>query len=210
MDALTLSKKILTPEFDYGILLNLLKKYKNPRSKISSLLRAGLIVRVKKGLYVLGPDFERPYSKYILANLIYGPSYLSGLSALSFYGLIPERVEIVFSTTCSRKKLFNTTVGIFQYNFLKQNLYKISTTLQAIDSKRSFMIATPEKAVVELLVKQKHIKTTSDIADYFESMRIEETALKKFRMSEIKMLNQTFGLKSTIALASYLKELKGE
>ena len=36
------------------------------------LLKKGLLVRVKKGLYVLGPDFGLSSSSFVLANLIFG------------------------------------------------------------------------------------------------------------------------------------------
>ena len=40
--------------------------------------RHGGIVRVKKGLYVFGLDYRRgAWSREVLANLIYGPSYVS-------------------------------------------------------------------------------------------------------------------------------------
>jgi len=71
-----------------------------PRDKISDLLKKGTIIRVKKGLYVFGEDNrKKPYSKEILANLIYGPSYISLDYALQYHGLIPERVEAVTSVT---------------------------------------------------------------------------------------------------------------
>jgi len=43
----------LPSEFDYNLLLHVLKDYKKPRDKIRGLLRNKDIIRVKKGLYVL-------------------------------------------------------------------------------------------------------------------------------------------------------------
>ena len=40
--------------FDYTYLMSCLAKYKSPRSKVTQLLLAGDIIRVKKGLYVFG------------------------------------------------------------------------------------------------------------------------------------------------------------
>ena len=59
-------------EFDYQTLVDVLKGYSRPRNKIADLIHKGVIVRVKKGLYVFGNDYRRrPYSKELLANLIY-------------------------------------------------------------------------------------------------------------------------------------------
>ncbi len=71
-------KMIPYEEFDYQTLLGALKGYARPRDRITALLRKGVIIRVKKGLYVFGEhERRRPYSREILANLIYGPSYIS-------------------------------------------------------------------------------------------------------------------------------------
>jgi hypothetical protein len=48
-----LRRKIGGEEFDYQALLDSLKTYERPRDKITSLLRQGIIIRVKKGIYVL-------------------------------------------------------------------------------------------------------------------------------------------------------------
>jgi len=96
-------------EIDYNFLKSALAGYNHPRVKINDLLKQGKIIRVKKGLYVFGSELaQQPFLKETLANLIYGPSYISLEYALAFYGLIPERVEEVTSVTNKRNKSFNT------------------------------------------------------------------------------------------------------
>src|SRR6202043_3466912 len=98
-------------EFDYEALLQTLQNYKKPRDAITRFLHDGSIIRVKKGLYVFGENYRRGIiCKESLANLIYGPSYLSLEYALSYYGLIPERVEQVASMTPLRSKIFQTPI----------------------------------------------------------------------------------------------------
>ena len=71
-------RTIDTDVFDYQQLMDCLVGYAKPQDKIRALLRSGEIVRVKKGIYVFGEDHRRgPWSRETLANLIYGPSYLS-------------------------------------------------------------------------------------------------------------------------------------
>ena len=41
-----LRKRIAGEEFDYQILLDVLRKYERPRDKITALLRQGAIIRV--------------------------------------------------------------------------------------------------------------------------------------------------------------------
>jgi len=71
-------------EFDYNLLLHALRDYKKPRDKIRGLIKNEDIIRVKKGLYVLGRAYHKPYNKFVLANLIYGPSYITAQTALAF------------------------------------------------------------------------------------------------------------------------------
>ena len=93
-----LRKRIGREEFDYPALMAALRGFANPHAKITSLLDKGEIVRVKKGLYVFGEHYRlRPYSRELLANLAYGPSFISLDYALARHGLIPERVEALTS-----------------------------------------------------------------------------------------------------------------
>ena len=85
--------------------MSYLQHLKAPHRKIHSLLKSGALIRVKKGLYILGDAYrEEPISLLLLGNLIYGPSYISQEYALQYHGLIPERVDLVTSMTCNRKK----------------------------------------------------------------------------------------------------------
>src|SRR5208337_4775007 len=88
----------LPTELDYLAIMNALSGYKQPRDKLTKLLANGDLIRIKKGIYVLGEIWRNgPFSKEILANLIYGPSYVSLEYALSWHRLIPERVDMVTS-----------------------------------------------------------------------------------------------------------------
>jgi predicted transcriptional regulator of viral defense system len=66
------------------------------------------LIQVKRGLYLSG-DAES-YSLKAISGILYGPSYVSFETALSYYGLIPEGVRTV---TCAayaknKNKVFNT------------------------------------------------------------------------------------------------------
>ena len=100
--------------FDYAQLIDVLSGYGNVRAKIGRLLASGEIIRIKKGIYTF-PEYLRrfPLNPCVLANMIYGPSYVSSDYALSYYGLIPERVELVTSMTTGRPRRFSTLVGNF-------------------------------------------------------------------------------------------------
>lgn len=194
---LNLRKLAPTEEFDYNFIKSSLSVYKNPRVKINELLKQQKIIRVKKGLYVFGAELaERPYLKETLANLIYGPSYISLEYALAFYGLIPEKVEVVTSITNKRNKDFDTPVGRFTYRFLNPSLYSFGITLHKIDNFHSVLIATKEKALADLLYFNNNFETEILLEEFLlKNLRIEKDALSNFNLQKIKTLAKLYGFK---------------
>lgn len=158
-------------EFDYQTLLVALGNYARPRDKISDLLDKGIIIRVKKGLYVFGDGCRRtPYSADVLANLIYGPSYISLDYALQHYGLIPERVEAVTSVTTGRSRRFLTPVGLFIYRMIPLRAFQIGMDRIEIGDGKGFLIATPEKALADKIYEDRGtgIQTQNDLIEYLD------------------------------------------
>jgi len=178
---------------DYNQLKAALKGYAQPRKKISQWIRSGELTRVKKGLYVFGQASARgPYSLELLANLIYGPSAISLNYALAYYGLIPEQVRTITSITNKRNKEFNTPVGLFSYRYLSYERYAIGIQLMSFENKMHFLIATPEKALCDLItlaLKDMDFRSEEDVERYLlEDLRIDDDALKEFNrelLSEI-------------------------
>lgn len=192
---INLRKSIFTEEFDYNLLKFALREYKNPRVKINNLLKKNEIIRVKKGLYVFGREFARePYSKEILANLIFGPSYISLEYALSYYGIIPERIETVTSITTKRKKFFNTPVGDFSYKFINSSIYSFGITIHKIDNYHSILIAEKEKALADFLYFSEKFSNELQMKKFlFENLRIDKEVLLKFNRKKIKKLAKMYG-----------------
>ncbi len=192
---LRLRNSALTEEIDYNFVRNALSGYKNPRVKINDLLKKGAILRVKKGLYVFGPALAKePYSKETLANLIYGPSYISLEYALSFYGLIPERVQTVTSITNTRKKFFDTPVGRFSYRYIHPSLYACGVTLHKLDDRHSILIATKEKALSDVLYFSDKMTDRSQVEKYlFENLRLEEKDIRSLNLRAAKKLAGLYG-----------------
>ena len=73
----------------------------SPQRQFSMLKRAvaaGEVVRIHRGLYCLATRYLREkIDPHVLAQRIYGPSYISLESALSHHGWIPEAVYAVTS-----------------------------------------------------------------------------------------------------------------
>jgi hypothetical protein len=208
-----LRKQAGQEEIDYQFIKSALSEYAYPRDKITAWLKSGELIRVKKGLYIFGEGVsQRPYSKETLANLIYGPSAISLTYALSYYGLIPERVETVTSITNSRNKIFSTGVGAFQYCYLHPKKYAAGILLRSDDQCPSFLIASPEKALCDqlhLIDSDYVLKNLDDMDKYLLlSLRIDESLLVEFDLIRLKELSDIYHNPQLTLLYDYIKARK--
>lgn len=81
--------------YDLSALKNKYHDLSNINQKISLETKKGNLVRIRRGLYSDNIKVDSP----VIANVCYGPSYISFEYALSQYGLIPEYVS-VFTSSC--------------------------------------------------------------------------------------------------------------
>lgn len=204
-------KLIPYEEFDYQTLLQALQKYSRPRAKITEFLRKGWILRVKKGLYVFGADYRKaPYSKELLANLIYGPSYLSLEYALAYYGMIPEHVETLTSVSLGRSRRFITPVGVFSYQRIPSSAYAHYFNKIDIGAGRSFLMAEPEKALADKIVKDRglSLRTQKDVEYYLlQDLRTDESSLLKLDHSRFIELAKVYRSQKIRRLGEFLNRL---
>jgi predicted transcriptional regulator of viral defense system len=173
--------EIKYPEFDYQALMYALRDYRSPRDKAAKLISSGDIIRVKKGLYIKADYYRQgPLYKELLANMIYGPSYISLEYALSLYQIIPEKVETITSVTTEKIKSFSTPAGVFRYRHIPLSLYyKGVRSIQLADS-RSYLMASPEKALVDFVYLEKTAASKKELEILlFENMRMDEYILRE-------------------------------
>jgi len=171
-------KRIGREEFDYAALMSALADYAKPNDKVTQLLRAEVIIRVKKGLYVFGEDYRRrPYSRELLANLVYGPSFVSLDYALAVHGLIPERLAQVTSVTTGRARSFKTPVGTFVYRPTPREAFHLGM-LRVEQEDIAFLIADPERALADKIREDRtaRVRSLAEARRYLlEDLRIDES-----------------------------------
>lgn len=203
-----LRQRIPIEEFDYQLLMDNLTEYSNRRDVVTRLVRDEKIIRVKKGLYIFGPDYRKQLvCKESLANQIYGPSYLSFEYALSFYGMIPERVEILTSVTTGRSRKFSTPIGSFFYCHLPLAKYAIGMNLIQLDDYHSILIATPEKALLDQIYFSQGLAGKIDMERYFQDdLRIEESSLKTLSLNQLNMIAPHFNSARVNQAVKFIRE----
>jgi hypothetical protein len=182
------------------ILYLLFSDLKFPENKISRLESKQLIIRIKRNLYVVSKQVHnQEISRELVANHLYGPSYVSLESALAYYGLIPERVFAMRSVCTKLRKQYETPVGHFEYVKVPEKYFQIGVNQEIIDNSYSFLIASPEKALCDKIVTTQNIRIQSVKAmnEYLEEdLRFEMSALTSFNIDIIEECLE-FGKKKT-------------
>lgn len=122
--------------------------------QLSRWKRQGKLAPLRRGMYVLGKPYRRiEPNPALLANLLYRPSYLSGLWALGYYGLIPEKVVLFTSVTPRMPGRFENEFGRFSYTHIKPAAFAGYQALAMDD--RKVLIALPEKALLDYWHSEK-------------------------------------------------------
>ena len=169
---------------DFPALVTVLGDYKYPKDKVSKMEGKGELIRLKKGLYVVAPDVHHmTISKELIANHLYGPSYISFENALSFYQLIPERVHTIRSLTLKRARNFSTPIGNFEYISAKKNYFGIGIRQEIVNDRYAYLIASPEKALCDIIYATPGLRLQSVKAMQVyleEDLRIDLSAIETF------------------------------
>jgi len=161
-----------------------LRDYKNPAMKIHRMVEDGELFRVCPGWY----ETDRSIPPAQLAGIVHRPSYLSFEYALSYHGLIPERVSAYTSATYGQRKRtsFTNVFGRYDYQSVPAEVYPIGLT--APDWEYGSRMASPEKALCDQLYKMPPVTSKGRFPGLlFDSLRIEE---EDFRNLDLKALKQ--------------------
>lgn len=120
--------------------------------QLNHWVKEGQVIRIARGLYTL-PDHERGIGLDLLwlANNLYLPSYVSLQYALSYHGLIPEAVGAVTSVTTLKPAEFKTPMGKYLYRHIKKEDFFGFTALKTQGASQEFLMAVPEKAVIDFI-----------------------------------------------------------
>jgi hypothetical protein len=75
--------------------------------------------------------------------------------------------------TLGRHKMFHTPVGRFSYEPLSSAVYSLGMRRVEVSETQAFLIASPEKALIDLIYKKRNIKSEQELEDFLiEDRRI--------------------------------------
>ncbi len=149
---------------------------------IKRAIRKGYLIPIRRDLYLI-KNAKRPLlNSFEIATIIYGPSYVSFESALSYHGWIPEAVRTTTCASVKRAKEFETPIGIFSYEHIPIKAFSFGVEQHQQDALTLF-IASPVKALADIVYARK--RTWNSINDLSEDLRIE---IESFQNPDRKLL----------------------
>lgn len=177
--------------FDQGWIQSCFPQHRHLTDKVRQLVASGQIVRLKRGLYILGEELtQQPIERFLVANHLYGPSYVSLHTALRHYGLIPEAVYSVQSVTTKVTRSFDTPIGAFFYTHAQPQWFPIGIRIHN-EPDLSYLIATPEKALMDVAQFTMGIsmRYNKEVGEWLEDdLRLDMDCLSELNLDILRQL----------------------
>lgn len=188
-------------------LLEKYKDYSNPADKIKRETEKENLISLKKGLYVDDKNLEGA----LLAQFIYGPSYLSFEYALWYYDMIPEGIMHTYtSATFSKRKrkIYENYFGTYIYKDVPKEAFSVGVKTEEYEG-TTYLIATKEKALCDKLYIMPPVRTLKDIKDMlFDDLRIDVDIVYSLNKGDLEFLSSLYHSNNVSLLAKLVS--KGE
>ncbi len=177
---------------------------------VNRAIKQGELLKVRRGLYVLAGEYrKKSVHPFVLAQHLQPGSYVSGESALSYHGWIPEAVQVVLSMTTKGKSVNyeHSILGKFE---IRRMTVKTGYFFQAVTRHEMHnqvaLIAEPIRALLDLVYLRK---LPWQGLDYLlEGLRIDEQSIRKVPLANIKKLLDVYkGKREKMFIETLLKSL---
>jgi len=175
-------------------------------SFVKRALKAGELIRIRRGLYLIKSKIKLSLpDEFELALIIYGPSFVSFESALSYHGWIPESVYTITCASAKRAKEFKTPVGVFSYKRVPEENFYMG--VERIETQESVIfIAQPWRALADFIYTRK--KNWKNLEQLENDLRIDKKTLIESDKEFLKLLTEKYpSHKVRQILKKFLKEI---
>jgi len=161
---------------------------------VSRAMKAGELVRLRRGLYVLADEFrEHPSHPFAVAQMLVPGSYVSLETALAFHGWIPEAVYTTASIVPGRKvkEFRHERLGLFTFHPLAIQPGSFLELVRRVEaSGQRFLVAQPLRALLDLVCLKKI--EWQGFAWIEQGLRVDVDALKKVTGAELRTLKEVY------------------
>ena len=134
------------------------------KNNLRRWVRKRYLIKLRNGFYTFRELLDTPNLNLYVANRIYRPSCVSLHTALAFYGLIPEAVARITSVSTLKTAGFENDLGSFSYKKLINKLFIGFDHLPFLKD-RTILMASPEKALLDLLYLYPFYNSEADMLD---------------------------------------------
>ncbi len=144
------------------------------RVAASRFVRQGLLVRIKRNLYMLREVWQAAgrEEKFVIANLVQVPSYISLTTALDYYEITTQMQRDYYESVATVRTLqIQVDDTVFRYTRIAPSLYK------GFKKERGFFIAPPEKALLDAFYLMSLGRYALDLAA-LDTTRLDMTRLE--------------------------------
>lgn len=187
---LTIKKTIFSSE-DVATALDV--KTSSAAVACNRYVKKGMLVRIMRGLYTQTEKLRHLEQKelFIIANFLQVPSYVSLMTALSYYGLTTQIQRNFFeSISIKRTKRFEVEEFTFNYAKVMPELY------YGFEKREGVFIAQPEKALLDSFYLASIGRYSLDVSS-IDLTKVNERALAdlshRFPSKTKKMVEKYYG-----------------
>lgn len=166
-------------------------------SWVKRALHQGELVRLKRGVYLID---HLPLDAFEVAQHLYGPSYISLESALSYHGWIPEAVYATTSVSAKRSPTIRTPIGVFSYDHTPAEQF-----FMGVEKIEGFLMASPWKALADYVYV--HRKKWKNLSEMMKDLRIERASIEE---SDKKVLEEIAEYYDSPRVRRFAKKMLGE
>jgi len=164
------------------------------RVMASRYTKSGILMRLKNNLYLMKSQ-SRQLSQddvFYLSNIIQTPSYISFMTALSYYGATTQITRNVLEAVSPvRTQVYESEEWVFNYSKIDKDLYFGFIRVG------KFFIATKEKALLDCLY-------FSTMGRY--SLDVDSIDFSQFSAVEFRKISKKFPERTQALLSKLLKD----
>jgi predicted transcriptional regulator of viral defense system len=175
--------------------------------RISLLAKAGWLVRIKRGLYLVVTDLSvlatGNTSHLLISNALNNQSYISFASALNYHGMFDQLIKTVDAITYRTARNYRFQAMEFRFFKIKKELY-FGFSKERVEGKL-VNIAEKEKVILDYLYLRKNAAALSLIVEKlrehkndFDFAKIADYA-KAYNLATVRNLGFLF---DTIGISS--------
>ncbi len=161
---------------------------------VNRALKAGELLRVKRGLYVLANELRgAPVHPFVVAQQIMPGSYVTAETALAFHGWIPEAVRSALSATATGKSVTYGHERLGSFEFRRMTVrpgYFLEAVSREVLKGQVALVARPMRALMDLVYLRK--LPWQGLGFLLEGLRIDEEYLMRTTSAEITPMREVY------------------